>query len=383
MVMAGISKSILAMEDAVEGLAGVVRAGPLLFTAGCDGHRDLDTRAIIPALAGNAEDQCENAYGGIERLLRRGGCGPDAIVRLDHVTSSQDWLPRRQAIRQKHFGRPAPLASTGVAARMEGINMLSACAIAVADPTDKEVLVSGPKYGMQNISSLVRGGPFLFVSGIRGTTDPRSGRALPEETAESFAAQTRTAFEIITAILGEAHAGADRILRLDCHIRDINRAGEEAALRTSAFPELQCASTVVGLPLGARGEVEVTALALAPGHGAPLVHAAGDSASPSVIGAAGFLFVGECRASRPAPTDRSGQLEAALNALETALRRARSDLSHTVRLDLYLRDIHFARAARAQLLRRFRGSPPVVFVTGADLEDLLEVKLGAIALQGG
>jgi len=380
---AGLPKEILVPHGGAGGLPGLVRAGPLLFTTGCDGHLDPVSDAIDPELAGKVEEQCENAYGGVGRLLARAGAGAGSIVRLDHVTSSQDWLPRRQTIRQKHFGRPAPLASTGVAARMQGINMLTATAIAVANPADKEVLVSGPRYGMHNISSLVRGGPFLFVSGIRGTIDPRNGRALPEETPESFAAQARLAYEIIAAILAEVGAGPDRILRLDGYIRDIQCAAEEIAIRAAVLEDARSAGTVVALPLGARGEVEITALALAPGHGARVVHAVADGVRPGVVGAAGFLFVGECRATPALPADRAGQLEGALSALDDALRGAGSNLSRVVRLDLYLRDVHFAAAARAGLKRRFGDNPPVVFVAGADLEDLLEVKLAAIALAGG
>jgi enamine deaminase RidA (YjgF/YER057c/UK114 family) len=375
-----ISKEILVRNDPVDGLAGLVRAGPFLFTSGCDGHRGPEGNAIVPELAGEAEAQCENAYGRIRRLLNNAKADLPAVVRLDHVTSSQDWLPRRQSVRQRFFGRPAPLASTGVAAKMEGINMLTASVIAVADPSDKEVLVSGSRYGMHNISSVVRGGPFLFISGIRGTIDPRSGRAVSEETPESFGAQTRMSYEIISAILGEIEVDASRILRLDCYIRDINRAGEEVAIRTEVFGNPSCASTVVGLPLGARGEVEITAIALAPRCEKRVLEVGNGGSLPSVIGAEGFLFVGECRADRNLPGDRAGQLESALSVLDAGLQRAGSGLSRTVRLELYLRDIHFSQAANVILRRRFRDNPPVVSVMGAELEGVLEAKLNAIAV---
>jgi enamine deaminase RidA (YjgF/YER057c/UK114 family) len=192
----------------VQGLAGLIRAGPFLFTAGCDGHRDLATGKIDPALAGNAEAQCENAYGKIGKLLRQGNADFDNVVRIDHVTSSQDWLPRRQAIRGRLFGRPAPLASTGVAAKMHGINMLTTFVMAVADPADKEVLIPGARYGMNNISSAVRGGPLLFLAGIRGNVDPRTGVTVPEETDDAFPAQVRMCYDIIKAILGEVGSDA-------------------------------------------------------------------------------------------------------------------------------------------------------------------------------
>lgn len=372
------SKEILS-RSAITGLPSLVRAGPLLFTAGCDGHRDLGGR-IDPELAANAEAQCENAYGALGRLLEAAGSSLGAVVRLDHFTSSQDWLPRRQSVRQRLFGRPAPLASTGVAGKMDGLNMISAAAIAVADPAHKAVMVPGPKYGMHNISSLVRGGPLVFVSGIRGTVDPRSGRALPEETPEAFGAQTRLCYDLIRAILAEGGADPAAVVRLDSFIRDPGRAGEEAAIRSEMLPGLACAGSTVALPLSARGEVEVTALALAPGEERKVHAAPGGAGTPGVVAGGGFVFVGDCRAAAPAPDGRESQLAGALDVLEGALRNAGSALARTVRLDLYLQDVYFGPAALALLERRFAGSPPAVFMTGAEPGGRAQVALNAIAV---
>ena len=386
--MTEMTKTILVRDDPAKGLAGLIQAGPLLFTAGCDGHRDLATREIVPELAAEAERQCENAYGKIGELLRRANAGYANVVRLDHVTSSQDWLPRRQTIRGKLFGRPAPLASTGVAAKMHGINMLTAFAIAVAAPSDKEVLIPGARYGMTNISSAVRGGPFLFIAGIRGTVDPRTGATLPEETPDSFGKQVRKCYEIINAILTEAGAGPSAILRIDAYIRDITRRDEDARIRREVLGEAPCASTTVGLPLGARGEVEITTLALAPGESKRLAVAA-KHGLPDVVAGGGFFFVGECRGNLVVATgevdtqlgaDRAGQLERALDVLGERLRQAGSSLARVVRLEVYLRDINFAPEAHAILGRRFGSDPPVVSVMGAELDDLVEAKLNAIAV---
>lgn len=385
--MNGMTKTILARDDRAHGLATLIKAGPLLFTAGCEGHRDPTTGRIVPALAGEAERQCENAYGAIGALLERAGASCADVVRLDHVTSSQDWLPRRQTIRGKVFGRPAPLASTGVAAKMAGINMLTAFAIAVADPADKNVLVPGARFGMSNIASAVRGGPLLFISGIRGTLDPRSGATRSEETEESLGEQLCTCYEVIDAILREAGSDPGAIVRIDNYVRDIGRRSEDAALRAKVLRDFACASTVVGLPLGARGEVEITTLALAPGIGKQVIAAHRDGL-PEVVCGGGFIFVGECRGNASVSTgqidrllvaQRAGQVERALSMLEEALRRAGSDLARVVRLELYLRDIHFATQAQAILARRFGDTPPVTAVIGAELDDLVEAKLNAIA----
>jgi len=371
--MSQITKTILVRDEPTKGLAGLIQAGPLLFTAGCDGHRDLATRAIVPELAAEAERQCENAYGKIGELLLRANAGYANVVRLDHVTSSQDWLPRRQTIRGKLFGRPAPLASTGVAAKMHGINMVTAFAIAVAAPSDKEVLIPGARYGMMNISSAVRGGPFLFIAGIRGTIDPRTGVALPEETPDSFGLQVRKCYEIINAILMEAGAEPSSLLRIDSYIRDRTRREEDATIRREVLGEVPCASTTVGLPLGARGEVEITTLAVAPGE-KKRVAVAAQRGLPDVVEGGGFFFVGECRGNlapatgeidRSLSVDRAGQVERAIDVLDQRLRQAGSSLARVVRLELYLRDINFASEAHAILGRRFGNDPPVVSVMGA------------------
>jgi enamine deaminase RidA (YjgF/YER057c/UK114 family) len=362
-----------------------VRAGPFLFVGGCDGHRELGSGRIAPQLAGNAKAQCENAYGRLARSLNEAGSSTSSVVRLDHVTSSQDWLPIRQSVRERIFGKPAPLASTGVAARMSGINMLTAFAIACADAGTKEVLVPGPRYGMANIATAVRGGPLVFLSGIRGLVDPRDGRAVAEETPEAFAAQTRVVYVAIESILADCGLTPHSILRIDSWLRDSARAAEDEAICRELLGPAQYASTRKALPLSARGETEVTVLAAGPGVDKKIYDARGE---PTVTSAAGFHFVGECRGIDGPPSAANltlianprAQLSRALGVLDTALRNCGSELSKTVRLELYLRDIYFADAAQAMLRNTFGEECPAVATIGADLESPVEVKLNAIAI---
>ena len=48
-------KEILVCDDPIAGFAGVVRAGSLLFTSGCDGHRDPPQRCCRPGTGGAGE----------------------------------------------------------------------------------------------------------------------------------------------------------------------------------------------------------------------------------------------------------------------------------------------------------------------------------------
>lgn len=382
-----MEKRTLVAEGPVKGFPGVVRAGPFLFVSGCDGHRDLGSNQIVPALAADVERQCENAYGRLKNLLVEAGADLASVVRLDHMTSSQDWLPRRQVLRAKYFGQPAPLASTGVAARLSGINMITSYVIAVADPADKEVLVQGAPFGMRNISAAVKGGPLVFLSGLRGNRDPRTNTPVAEETADAFGAQTRMVYDIMKAILSECGLTPADLIQLDCFIRDPARIDDDARIRTAMLGPIQCANTIVALPLSARGETEITALAAAPGVKKTVI-AADENGPPSVVSAGGFHFVGAChghRGSSDACTDRAllgnprAQLDRAIADLEDRLKRCGSRLDRVLRLEVYLRNIYFADEACEILRGRFGASPPVISLVGADLEDLLEVKLNAIA----
>lgn len=382
-----MEKHILVTDGPVKGFPGVIRAGQFLFVGGCDGHRDLGSNQIVPALAADVERQCENAYGRLQDLLTKAGADLSSVVRLDHMTSSQDWLARRQVLRAKYFGQPAPLASTGVAARLSGINMITSYVIAVADPADKDVLVQGAPFGMRNISAAVRGGPLVFLSGLRGNRDPRTNTPVVEETADAFRAQTKMAYDIMKAILSECQLSPADLIRLDCYVRDPAQIDEDAYIRTSLLGPIQCASTTVALPLSARGETEITALAIAPGVKKTVI-AAEENGLPCVVSAAGLHFVGACRGHpglSDARTDRTllgnprAQLDRAVADLESRLKLCGSRLDRVLRLEVYLRNIYFAEAACEALRGRFGSSPPVISLVGADLEDLLEVKLNAIA----
>jgi enamine deaminase RidA (YjgF/YER057c/UK114 family) len=381
-----MEKRVLVADDPVPGFPGLVQAGPFLFTSGCDGHRDPETGVIVPALADAAEAQCEISYAKVCALLACGGVGADATVRLDHYVSSQEWLLRRGPIRARIFGAPAPLASTGVAATMAGINMLTTAAIAVTNGEDKRVLVSGEAYGMGRIASLVAAGPFLFLSGIRATLHPRPETPVPEETPEAFGVQTRITYRIISDILAEAGADPGHIVRLDRYIRDRARTAEEEAARRDALGAVPCASTTLALPLGMRGEVEITTLAAAPGTDKEIV--GGQEGEPTVVRCGGFVFVGACagaaiRAGGPPWKELAGnaeaQVENALAILEARLESAGSGLGRVVRLDAYLRDINFAERFYALLRRTFGVHAPVVVLAGAELEGIGEVTLNAVA----
>jgi enamine deaminase RidA (YjgF/YER057c/UK114 family) len=364
--------------------AALVEGGSFFFTSGFDGNRDPALGEILPDLAGRAEPQCENSYGKLLDVLREVNLGPEAIVRLDHLTSSQDWLPQRSAIRARIFGRPANLASTGVATRMTGINMLTTSAIATSAPQRKQVLVGGPEtHGVSSIASAVRAGPFLFLSGIRGVIERRTGKRIAEETAQSFPAQVKVCYEGLVDILAQCGATPDHLLRLDCYVRDINRANEAIAVRRDVLGDVACAATTVGLPLGARGEVEISGIALVPEQGTKIVHR-GTTPDVLSVSAGGWVLVSECLGNVPddLPGKTDEQIRRVLDKLDESLALAGSTLDDVLRLDIYLRDIYRAARLEELLRKHFRDELPAILLAGADPRNGSEVALNAIATRG-
>ncbi|MBM3504560.1 MAG: hypothetical protein FJX65_11865 [Alphaproteobacteria bacterium] len=330
--------------DPASGFARAVSAGPLVFVGAQSGA------------TGDAAQQCEEVYGAIARLLDAAGLSTAHVVRLDHYTGSQAWLAERQRIRARYFGRPAPLASTGVATPLPFPTLLRAAAIAVTDLASKRVLVAGATHGMPAIATAVAGGPFVFVSGILNSGGWTG--ELPED--DEFARQAAGALQVIRAILAQEAGGLDRLLRAEGYVEnDTARASLVALARLLGFPS-EAAWSRVALPFAAPDRIEVTTLA-----------AARDVAverGPGAAAAGGFVFAAA-----------DGHSLAAANAeLQRALASLHATPAHVVRLDLAAASESLASAAGA--LRDAYPRPPA-FVAVPCL-DRGRVSLSAIAYVG-
>jgi enamine deaminase RidA (YjgF/YER057c/UK114 family) len=178
------------------GFPDVRAAHGLAFTAGIDGIQECGEQPVA------ISDQCDRVYARLTALLRGGGAGK--IARIDHFTESQDWLAERQIVRARHFGSPAPLASTGVATSHTSGNRLTAAAIAPLGTCDPEVLIDGASHGMPAIATAVGCGPYVFISGIL----PRGG---------DWVAQARAATNEISGILRKLGLAPSQVLRVDTY----------------------------------------------------------------------------------------------------------------------------------------------------------------------
>jgi enamine deaminase RidA (YjgF/YER057c/UK114 family) len=385
-----MQKEILLEDERGRGFAAVVRGGPYLFVAGSDGHRDLATEQVVPALAGQAEAQCRNSYGRVRRRLEQCGYGGERAVQIQNYTSGQEWRLARMGLWPEYFGATEHglAVSFGAQAKMSGLNMITTVVLALAPEVERVAVVPQPEPG--RAARVVRAGPFVYVIGVRGYgRNPLTGEQPPEETAESFGAQLRCCYDGLRAHLHKAGADVQDFVRVDACLRDVNRVGNyQAFCRDYCGGAVPFASHVVGVPLGARGEQEIGGIAAAPGVPREVAWLDERHERTQAVRAGGLIFVSGCLGACDAADtrwlpelagDKAGQTRQALRRLEAGLSRFDAGLESVLRLDVFLRDIYFedefARLARDV----FGPEAPAITFVGAELPSYGEVELSAIA----
>ena len=110
----------------------------------------------------------------------------------------------------------------------------------------------------QQVSTLVRGGEFLFVSGLTAV-DPSSGERMPGTTTS----ETRQILANLKLILEAAGSSLDRVVKVNVLLHSMLEAPNMNEVFARFFPEPPPARTVCGvrLPEGVRVMIECTALA--------------------------------------------------------------------------------------------------------------------------
>jgi 2-iminobutanoate/2-iminopropanoate deaminase len=110
----------------------------------------------------------------------------------------------------------------------------------------------------QQVSTLVRGGEFLFVSGLTAV-DPNSGERMPGTTTS----ETRQILANLKLILEAAGSSLDKVVKVNVLLHSMLEAPNMNEVFARVFPEPPPARTVCGvcLPEGVRVMIECTALA--------------------------------------------------------------------------------------------------------------------------
>jgi 2-iminobutanoate/2-iminopropanoate deaminase len=112
--------------------------------------------------------------------------------------------------------------------------------------------------GEPGLSTVVRGGDFLFVSGLTAT-DPQTGRRLPGTTTS----ETRQILANLKAMLEAAGSSLDRVVKVNVLIHSMLEAPNMNEVYARVFPDPPPARTVCGarLPDGVKVMIECVALA--------------------------------------------------------------------------------------------------------------------------
>lgn len=411
-VRAAYKKEVLLADERARGFAAVVRAGPYLFVSGSDGHRSPQTQEIEPAVTWQPEAQSRNSYERVIRRLEECGYPASCVVWLEHFVSSQEWLHLRLAIWRDYFGM-SRTAGGGAQALMEGINMVTTSVVAVT-PDTEHIVVDGPPqtplpgpwkerarwvecayqptFNLENIrcARAVQAGDFIFTVGVRGHVDPATGEVAPVETPDGFPAQIRNCYGEYRAFLRKADRALQDLVRVDAHIRNVNRA-EEYWMTCSELlgGQIPFATAPIGMPVGGTAEMDMCAIAAAPGVSKEVAWLAERPQVAHAVRAGGLVFASGCNGLRAAKSgallpqlcgDVRKQARQALQRLESALGRFDIGLERVVRLDVVLRDIH-AEGEFLQVMRELCGRDwSAVTISGGDPGDRAEVELSAVAV---
>jgi 2-iminobutanoate/2-iminopropanoate deaminase len=117
---------------------------------------------------------------------------------------------------------------------------------------DRNVMVSA------RASEAIRGGDFLFVSGLIAT-DPQSGICMPGTTAS----ETRRILTNLKQLLERAGSSFDKVVKVNVLLHSMLEAPNMNEVYVQFFPDPPPARTVCGvrLPDGMKVMIECTALA--------------------------------------------------------------------------------------------------------------------------
>ena len=110
----------------------------------------------------------------------------------------------------------------------------------------------------QPASTMVRGGPFLYVSGL-AAVDPQTGRRLPG----TIMSETRAILTNLKQLLEAAGSSMDKVVKVNVLMASMLEAVPMNDVYVEFFPDPPPARTVCGarLPDGCKVTIECTALA--------------------------------------------------------------------------------------------------------------------------
>jgi enamine deaminase RidA (YjgF/YER057c/UK114 family) len=277
--------------------------------------------------------------------------------------------------------------SFGAQTRMNGINMLTACVLAVTPDVPRVIGVAQP--GRGRASRATRVGDLAFIIGVRGHENPRSKIKAIQEVPEAFDVQLVNCFDTLEDHMSKFDMPLDSIIRADTALRDVSQAERYRDYVRGRFDgKVPFVGFSVGTILGGRCEQEIGVIAAAPGVERDTLWLANEPTRAESIKTGDLLFIanssgltdGICGPRlRDLYGDLAGQVRQSLDNIDAALTRRNSGLDRLLRLDLFLRDIYSEQLV-IDVLRDVLGKDmPVLNLLGTDPEGGADIEIAAIA----
>jgi len=224
----------------------IVRTADLVFLSGLVSRRGTDDQ-VVP---GSVAVQMRTILANAGTLLRTAGLTFEDVVSARVFVTDDSQFEEMNTEYQKTFGVHPPARATGVAALMGPDNSVEVSL--VASRTPKQVI--GPQVSPTlPVSTAVRAGRRVFVSGVLGNTDANAG---------DVAAQSREALTRVGHALDLTGLSFADVVDSTVYLRDPEQAPAFDAVYHEFFPTDPPARTVAGVKLIARTavtEVLVTA----------------------------------------------------------------------------------------------------------------------------
>lgn len=220
----------------------VIRAGGFVFLSGLVSRRGTDDQIVPGPVTVQTKQILDNA--GV--LLKTAGLSYDDVVAARVFLTDESLFDDMNNTYRTYFLTDPPARATAIAPLMGSENLVEITLI--ASTVGKQVL--GPAVSPSlPLSTAVRAGDLLFLSGVLGNTDA---------TANDLTAQSREILTRIKRTLDTAGVSFNHIVENTIYLTDVWQQKKVDDVMRTVFPADPPARTVIGTGLVARaGLVEM------------------------------------------------------------------------------------------------------------------------------
>jgi enamine deaminase RidA (YjgF/YER057c/UK114 family) len=220
----------------------IVRAGDLVFLSGLVSRRGQDDQPVPGPVPVQVKTILDNA--GV--LLRTAGLSYEDVVASRVFLVDEATFSGMNDEYREYFPSAPPARATAIAGLMGASSLVEITLVATAG--EREGLGPPVSPGLP-LSTGVRAGRFVFLSGVLGNTD---------DNADDLAGQTREVFARIRRTLDAGQLSFGDVVDNTVYVTDVWKTPTIDQLSAAIFPSHPPARTLVGMGLVARaGLVEM------------------------------------------------------------------------------------------------------------------------------